>query len=92
MRDDVKAKLILESWKFEPIDEDDDVYTMEEWIKICKGGGFIDLDGMGSYAIDGERATIPVTWENLYDPYIYPSDAVNGNLDMRFTHVVWFNK
>ena len=67
---------------FEPIEKDDDVYTIEQFKGICKGGGFIDYDGFGVYAYKDKKSDIE----------IYPSDVQKGNVRSDFTHVVWYNR
>ena len=67
---------------FEPIDKDDDVYTIEKFIGMCKGGRFIDYDGFGVYAFEDKKSNIE----------IYPSDVIKGNLRTDFTHIVWYNR
>ena len=67
---------------FEPIEHDDDIYTIEQFKSMCKGGGFIDYDGFGVYAFKDKKSDIE----------IYPSDVIKGNLRTDFTHVVWYNR
>lgn len=61
--------------------EDDDVYTVEEFIKCCEVGAFIDYDGHG----------YPVK-DNLADRsiLIYPSNLKKIPNDS--THIVWYNR
>lgn len=92
MDDSLRAQLLLEGWEFKPIDNDDDVFTMEEWISMCQGGGFTDYDGMGNYAIYGEIVRPAFNYDDPKEPWIYPSDVKKGKIDMRFTHVVWYNR
>jgi len=67
---------------FYNIESDDDIYTLQEFIAICKDGGFIDYDGFGVYAFEDKKTDIE----------IYPSDIKNGNVRNDFTHVVWYNR
>ena len=89
--EELKAKLLLEGWQFEPID-DDDVYTLDEWIGMVESGGFIDYDGMGDYALNGEKASLKSSVANRFDPWVYPSDVKKGKIDRRFTHIIWYNR
>jgi hypothetical protein len=59
-----------------------ELITMEDFIKCCKSGSFIDFDGFGNYS-DGKIVS---------DTIVYPSDVVNGRIEKRWTHVVWFNR
>lgn len=91
MKTDIKAKLLLLGYEFEPIEENDDVYTIEEFKQMCKSGAFIDSDGMADYVLDGEKVLKPLGFKSS-SPWVYPSDFLNGNIDTSFTHVVWYNK
>ena len=82
MSADVIAKILLQypHIKVEPFGEDDHVMTAEAFIEAVKCGAFIDDDGCGDLAFEDCKTNLPV----------YPSQA--NNLDMRFTHIVWYNK
>lgn len=64
-----------------------DHMTMEKFIQMAEAGGcgFIDYDGFAHYATKTEM---------LASPYIdvTPSMVLNGKIDKRWTHVVWFNR
>lgn len=62
-------------------DEEDDVYTVEEFRQYVEDGSFIDYDGHGYPVKDG-----------LADKtkWIYPSEVKNIPADA--THIVWYNK
>ena len=77
-----KIRKIREPKYFDPIESDDDVYPLNVFIGICKSGGFIDYDGFGVYAIEGQKSDIE----------IYPSDVQKGNVRDDFTYVVWYNR
>ena len=77
-----KIRQLKRADKFEPIENDDDVYTIEQFKGICKCGGFIDYDGFGVYAYKDKKSDIE----------IYPSDVQKGNVRSDFTHVVWYNR
>ena len=63
------------------LDTEDDVYTIEEFLKQVKEGAFIDSDGYGH----------PVK-DNLADKTIdiYPSTV--DEIPKDATHVIWYNK
>ncbi len=76
----------LQDYEIEPIDEDDDIYTVKEFLKNVDCGGFIDDDGMGELS-DGKVKTMGSAY------WIYPS-SIRENLAENpwATHVVWYNK
>lgn len=61
---------------------EDDVYTVEEFLKYVKTGAFIDYDGFGYPVKDGKAA--PGVW-------IKPSQAPES-IPSNATHIVWFNR
>lgn len=71
--------------KMVPIPDYGDHMTMEEFIGYVEDGGFMDHDGHGHYATEIEM---------LQEPYIdiLPSTTIDGRIDKKWTHVVWFNK
>lgn len=56
--------------------------TFDDFIFCCESGGFIDYNGEGIYAFGTEATDVTVS----------PSQITDGEIDQRFTHVVWFNK
>jgi hypothetical protein len=60
-----------------------DLMPLSDWIEMVKMGGFIDYDGHGHYS-DGIQM--------LGDVYVKPSDVKKGNVDRRYSHIVWFNR
>jgi hypothetical protein len=67
-----------------PIPDYSDVFTLAEFVEMCKDGSVINYDGTGYYS-DGKVFN--------RDNEIYPDDIRNGKEpDINFTHVVWFNK
>ena len=69
-------------WKDIP-DSDHGAYmTMQDFVECCQSGGFIDYDGYGYYA----------TATKMLSKVVVPSDVSRKCVDMRFTHVVWFNR
>ena len=77
-----KIRSLKEPKYFDPIEKDDDIYPLNIFIGICKGGGFIDYDGFGVYAYEDKKSDINV----------YPSDITEGIYRKDFTHIVWYNR
>lgn len=77
-----KIRQLKKADVFEPIEKNDNVYTIEQFKGICKSGCFIDYDGFGVYAYEDKKSDIE----------IYPSDVQKGNVRSDFTHVVWYNR
>jgi DNA-directed RNA polymerase subunit RPC12/RpoP len=71
-----------EEIKWEKIPKYGDLFTIEEFIENVECGGFTNDDGKGNYAMKDKMSNICVT----------PSEIIDGEIDKRFTHVVWFNK
>jgi hypothetical protein len=55
---------------------------IEEFIRDCESGGFIDNDGSGVYADDNGVTNIGVL----------PSDIMSGQYRTDFPYVCWYNK
>ena len=68
--------------KFEKLPDYGDHMTMDEFVKACLCGAFIDYDGHGCYATANMMSNLVVS----------PSDVMQGKHDTSYTHVVWFNK
>ena len=69
--------------EWEEFPEYGDVFSIDEFVTMCGGGGFIDYDGEGYYAKDGKMSNVLVK----------PSDIVNGFIRVKeFDSVVWFNR
>jgi len=66
----------------EPIPSYGDHMTLDEFVEICKSGGFVDYDGTGYYA----------TATHMTRERAYPSKIRDGVIDRTYTHVMWFNK
>ena len=64
------------------IDEDDDVYTLDDFIGLCKEGMFVDYDGYGEYATSSYKSGIDVR----------PSEIIAGRINRDYDHVVWYNR
>lgn len=62
-------------------DDEDDVYSVAFFRKLCESGGFIDYDGYGYPVRDGKaNCSVIVKPSKLGE---IPSDA---------THIVWYNR
>lgn len=66
--------------KLDEIPEYGEKMTSKEFFQCVKDGIFNDYDGHGRYATKNKMTNI----------YVYPSDIVN--IDIRWSHVIWFNK
>lgn len=63
--------------------------TIGEWIDQVHSGMFTDYDGTGCYASrDPERMADMM----YHDTEVRPSDVKANMIDLRHTHIVWFNK
>lgn len=65
----------------DPVEKDDDVFTVEDFREMCKRGSFIDYDGFGYPVKDGLGN--PDVWVKPSRLHEIPADA---------THVNWFNR
>jgi hypothetical protein len=61
--------------------DEDDVYTIEEFIECCECGAFIDYDGHG----------YPVK-DNLSDWMILIKPSTLDKIPQDATHIVWYNR
>ena len=68
-----------------PISKDSDVYAIKEFIEMCQSGFFIDYDGFGLYATETEVTEFP-------SGIVKPSDIMKNNINLNYSHIVWFNK
>lgn len=66
-----------------------DLIPVDEWVKMCESGGFIDYDGHGNFAM--QRGDL--VWLASHAK-IYPSDITRLKLAKPdwATHVLWFNR
>lgn len=62
-------------------DDEDDVYTVEEFAAHCRNHSFVDYDGFGHPVRDG-----------LCDPRVTVSPSRIADIPADATHVVWYNK
>jgi hypothetical protein len=66
----------------EPLPDYGDLMPMSDFIETVKCGCFIDYDGYGKYS-DGKE---------MSEQTVRPSDVEAGKVDMKWSHVVWFNR
>ena len=78
--DEIANKELNIKWK--EIPKYGDMFDLDTFIAACEGGAFINCDGYGYYS-DGIL---------MSDIIIVPSDAVYGEVDRYFSHVIWFNR
>lgn len=64
------------------VKDEDDIFTLDEFLDQCQSGMFVNSDGSGSYSKNGF-----IYWEDAV-----PSDFISGRINRDYTHVVWFNK
>lgn len=62
-------------------DDEDDVYTVDEFRQQCADQAFVDSDGDGHPVRDG-----------FADPSVHVRPSMLGQIPLDATHVVWFNK
>lgn len=68
--------------KFDAIPDYGDRMTLADFIASVKAGAFIDYDGFGRYARDGQESNIE----------IHPSDVKHDAIRPDFTEIVWYNR
>jgi hypothetical protein len=61
---------------------DDDVMTLDEFIEDVKSHAITSDDGVGYYS-DGKLVS-----KDEADPY----EVFRGNVNRKYTHVVWYNR
>ena len=62
-------------------DDEDDVYTVGEFRRLCRAGAFVDSDGFGEPVKDGHR-----------DPDIWIKPSRFNKIPKDATHIVWYNR
>lgn len=61
--------------------DEEDVYTVAEFIECCEVNAFIDYDGFGHPVKDG-----------FADPKVFVSPSKRNEIPKDATHIVWYNK
>jgi hypothetical protein len=79
---DRELRMILPCEIVRPLESDDCVMSLKEFISQVKNGMFIDYDGWGYYVKDGKRTNVQ----------ILPSDIKYRAIRKEFDTIVWFNK
>jgi hypothetical protein len=64
-------------------EDEDDVYTIAEWLEHVRDGSFIDYDGYGHLVKDGKADPQWIRPSMVEDETFNPFDA---------THIVWLNR
>lgn len=59
-----------------------DEMSLDEFIKACREGWFVDSDGSGYYGKDDKESNVR----------IYPSDISHRKVRREFNKVIWYNK
>jgi hypothetical protein len=72
----------MENLKLNPIPDYGEHMTLDQFVWTCQIGGFINDDGSGEYA----------TAHQVTNIIVHPSDIRKGNIDRRWSHVVWYNR
>jgi hypothetical protein len=62
-------------------EDEDDVYTVKEFLDCVNAGGFIDYDGFG-FPVKDKKADTSI--------YIKPSKC--NEIPQDATHIVWYNR
>ncbi len=65
----------------EKVADDDDVMTVEQFIKMCMCGALIDYDGFGHAVKNG-----------YLDPTFDVTPSYLGSIPDDATHIVWYNR
>lgn len=68
--------------KFEDIPDNGQIMMLENFIKDCNDGFFINYDGFGQYIRNNKMSNIE----------IYPSDVKNNSIRKDFNTIIWFNR
>ena len=63
-----------------------DYFTLDEFIKLCQQGMFIDYDGIGNYVNAGDGS------QPDSDEQVSPSDILAGKINRNYSHVHWYNR
>ena len=73
---------LIKEYNLEPHDNIGSLFTIEEFIDICKTGYVTNYDGTGFYATATEQSDICIS----------PGDILANKYRKDFTHVKWYNK
>ena len=74
-------------------DNDDDVFTLDDFKSHCDCRGFIDSDGHGCYATNAKTHINPEGKMMISNRPASPARFAGGDINRAdFTHVIWYNK
>jgi len=68
-----------------PVEKDDDIYLIVDFMKEVRKGYFTDYDGHGEWA----------TFSYKFGITVHPSELIKmtqGEVPLGATHIVWYNK
>lgn len=77
-----REKRMIMPYELHEIPDYADVMTLDDFIKACNQGCFIDYDGYGHYCLNGKESSIT----------IHPSDIYHNSIRREFDSVAWYNK
>lgn len=69
------------------VDEDEQLYTIAEFLESCALNCLIDYDGFGEFATKTEVSDVTVSPSNMVRP-----EWRAANVPRWATHVAWYNK
>lgn len=64
------------------LEDEDDVYTVEEFVAMCKSGGFSDYDGFG----------YPVNEDRLANSSIFIKPSKLDEIPEEAVYIMWYNR
>lgn len=75
-------KYMTNEYNLNMFHDDDDIMSLDDFVKCCTTGTFTDNDGHGNYATDDKVTNIR----------IYPSHVIENKYLKEFPKIVWYNK
>lgn len=75
--------LLLDGITLDPLPNYGDLMLLNDFVSYCKTGMFIGYDGTGYYATKNGMSR---------RHRAFPAVIKSGEVDRRFTHVMWFNR
>jgi hypothetical protein len=80
--EDHVGTLVASNIRMVPIPDFGEHWTIEEFSRRVKTDMLVDYDGSGYYATESKASNVRA----------FPSEIVAGNINRKFTHVMWYNK
>lgn len=80
----------LEKVAYREYDGGGELFTVEKFSSAVESGAFIDSDGVGYYAKEHPGKRTEMMLESSLSAR--PSRIGGGDVNKKFTHVVWYNK